>query len=572
MPLYTQQSLEALRDRIDLIEVVSSFIDLKKQGKTYKGCCPFHEEKTPSFMIQIGQNHYHCFGCGAHGDAIAFLMQKQSYSFAEAVEYLANLFHVPLQKEKGAHSLQISDIKKALQNYTHFCHQLLLFSQEGREALNYLYARGLTLEMITQFQLGYAPVSLHSFLSVYPTKYDLLIKGGLMTEQKTPFFKDRILFPVHSPLSYVVGFSARKYKDSTGGGKYINTSETPLFHKSKVFFGMHLSRNRIIQEKKAILVEGQLDAMALIHEGLDYAIAPLGTAFTPAHVEVLKKLHVETVILAFDSDAAGQKAAVKAGDLLQKEKIGVFVAKLPLKEDPFSYLQNEGLDAMHLKLKEAQSYLEFLVSFYQKAFETQTPEGKNRLVETITTQVKQWDHPILVHETLKRLAKLVQIPSSLITKPPEIKEPAFKQNTIPLVEKDLFAFLLTSSHQDIYLEWIKKYLQEKHFQDETSRKLYHALQKVNKASNLLELFIHINDQSWFTYFEQVTAKKIKKEKQDKLFVVTLQKLLDQRWIFEKQEIQKKIQNTQDPSTLQTLIQAFDQLNQSRVIVDPIEIS
>ena len=247
MPLFSKDSLDTLRQRIDLVEVLSSHIELKRSGASYKGLCPFHDEKTPSFMIQKGDTHYHCFGCGAHGDAIEFLMTYVRMNFTDAVQSLADRFHVNLEtidnssEPKGPNK---SLLKQALDAACRFYHFYLLHTSEGHEALSYLHNRGINLNFIRRFHLGLAPKSpgiFRKMMEEYALSDQTLLAAGLLTQANggyREFFHDRITFPVHEASGAVIGFSARKYKEETFGGKYVNTPETPLFKKSRVLFGL----------------------------------------------------------------------------------------------------------------------------------------------------------------------------------------------------------------------------------------------------------------------------------------------------------------------------------------------
>ncbi|MES2122016.1 MAG: DNA primase, partial [Chlamydiota bacterium] len=315
MPHYTKDSLELLRQRIDLAEVLSSHLQMSRAGASFKALCPFHDEKTPSFVVQRGDSHYHCFGCGAHGDAIAFLMSYVKMSFSDAVESLAERFGVALEteeatdKERGPSK---AELKKALEHAAALYHYLLLHSDEGRPALNYLYARGLTLDFLQQFQVGYAPNAqdtLMRYLRAKGIEEAIIHEAGLMMitqyGKKRDFFTDRITFPIRDAMGSVIGFSSRKYKEETFGGKYINTPETLLFKKSRVLFGLSYSRTRIAKQKEAIIVEGQIDCLRLIHAGFNYVVAGQGTAFGEDHVRELIHLGVRKVFLAVDGDRAG---------------------------------------------------------------------------------------------------------------------------------------------------------------------------------------------------------------------------------------------------------------------------
>ena len=332
MAVFTKDSLETLRQRIDLVDLLSSHIELKRTGAAYKALCPFHDE-TPSFTIQKGDTHYHCFGCGAHGDAIQFLMEHVKMSFSDAVESLAQRFHVHLERaeetaEKKGPSKAV--LKAALEHACRFYHFMLLHSPQGHIVLQYLYKRGLDLDFIRHFQAGWAPPTPGMMRHVLHDKLvtdDIMVDAGLLQAREgggfRDFFSDRITFPIRDASSTVIGFSARKYKEETFGGKYVNTPETPLFKKSKVLFGLNYSRKRIAKDRKAIIVEGQIDALRLIQAGFNFTVAGQGTAFGEGHVKELTTLGINQAYLALDGDDAGQQAAYKIGNLFQKEGVEV---------------------------------------------------------------------------------------------------------------------------------------------------------------------------------------------------------------------------------------------------------
>jgi len=234
MPLYTKESLDLLRQRIDLSEVISAHIDLKKSGSAYKALCPFHEEKSPSFIVNRGDNHYHCFGCGAHGDAIAFLMNHLKMGFTESVESLAEKFGVALERDDKVENTGPSKtlLKEAMQLACRFYHFMLLHTEEGIQALQYLYKRGIDLDFIQRFEIGFAPRQRNALYKILKGKElsDPVLQGaGLLSISedgtKRDFFSDRIMFPIRDGMGNVIGFSGRKFKEETFGGKYINTSD-----------------------------------------------------------------------------------------------------------------------------------------------------------------------------------------------------------------------------------------------------------------------------------------------------------------------------------------------------------
>ena len=404
--MYSKESLETLRRRIDLVDVLEGHLELKRSGSSYKALCPFHEEKSPSFMIQKGDSHYHCFGCGAHGDAIQFLMERQGFTFVEAIESLALKFGVILERVESAELKGPSkkEMGDAMMKAAELYHVWLLHTDKGQQALKYLHARGIDLEFIKRYKIGVAPdqaTFLLKFFQKENVSQEILKACGLVTDTAKgnlrDFFIDRITFPIHSPTGQVIGFSARKYKEETFGGKYINSMETALFKKSHVLFGLNFSRPRIVKEKRALIVEGQIDALRLIDNGLDLTVASLGTAFGESHVQELVKLGVEQVHLIFDPDTAGKEAALKVGNLFQKLSIDVHVVTMPDGHDPDSLLKEKGVEPLLDLLEKAPDYLTFLVQSYSARINQNSPAEKNLLIERLSTQIRDWNSEILIH-------------------------------------------------------------------------------------------------------------------------------------------------------------------------------
>ena len=564
MGTFSKDSLELLRSRIDLVEVLSPHIKLQRSGVSYKALCPFHEEKTPSFIIQKGDQHYHCFGCGAHGDAIEFLMSYLRMSFAEAVEMLAERFGVVLEEVQGAPDDQPKGppkalLKDALERACQFYHFALLHTPDGHLALEYLYGRGIDLPFIRHFRMGLAPKSEHLFLGVmHEQKISdaVLHDAGLLSATNRVFFSDRITIPILDPTSNVIGFTARKFKPETFGGKYINTFETPLFKKSKILFGLSYCRKRIAKERKALIVEGQIDAMRLIYNGFDYVVAGQGTAFGEEMAQELIHLGVRQVYLSLDGDTAGQEAAVKIGNLFQKEGIEVWAVALPEKCDPDLILREKGPQDWQKRLDESIEYLPFLIQHLSKTINIDTPAGKNELVQTIAKRIHEWDHPLMVHESLRKLAQLTQTPESMVGAGEEMITPqiTIKQfanvgftavDPDRILDADLLRWLLIGQIPEQIIQIAELNLRPEHFRLSAARILYEkALQaaKENKSCDLLSLAIDLENPEQQLFLAEILQKRINREKALDGFVETVQRLLERYWMQQREEIKLKIYN------------------------------
>jgi DNA primase len=556
MPLYTQESLDLLRQRIDLAEVVGAHVQLKRAGSAFKGLCPFHEENTPSFMIQRGDTHYHCFGCGAHGDAIGFLMNHLKMGFMEAVESLAERFGVALEKEEKEEPSGPSKtaLREILQLTCRIYHFLLLQTEEGHNALSYLYQRGIDLDFIRQFEIGFAlknPLSLYTLLTNknYP---DIVIQAaGLVTQGKKDFFSDRIMFPIRDGMGSVIGFSGRKFKEETFGGKYINTAETPLFKKSQVLFGLSYSRKRITKEKKAVIVEGQIDCLKLIQAGFDFTVAGQGTAFGEGHARELVHLGVEKVILALDGDEAGQEAAVKIGDLFQKKGIEVEVVRLVKGQDPDTVLREKGASGFEHLLENRVDYLTFLVEKMSKKVDLNSPSLKNGLTEQIVERIRSWDHPVMVHESLKKVAELLQVPHELIgisgvqstmaKRPERLRKDGIDPDKILETDFLRLLFLAGDSRGRLYTI-AKANISTSQLRVLVCQRLYALFLKAYEANGIPDLLtcaasLEKEDEGIIV---EMMSRKIHIEKAEEMLVNTIQRIVQRNWMEERERIKLEL--------------------------------
>jgi DNA primase len=587
MAIFNKESLEALRQRVDLVEVLSSYVELKRSGASYKGLCPFHDEKTPSFLIQKGDSHYHCFGCGAHGDAIQFLMNHQKMSFLEAVESLAQRFNVHLEKveekegKKGPNKALLKEVLETAARFYHFC---LLHTSEGHEALHYLYNRGVDLEFIRHFQVGLAPKNGSLFRKAMQAKSVpdfLLQETGLLAASKEgqwrEFFTDRIMFPIHHHTGGVIGFSGRKYKEETFGGKYINTPETELFKKSKVLFGLYHCRRRIAKERKAIVVEGQIDALRLIQAGFNITVAGQGTAFGDGHVKELVNLGINQVFLALDADQAGQEAAAKIGHLFQKDGIEVKVVQMPSGSDPDQFLREQGPDAFLALLEESLDYLSFLIKHLSKDINLDSPAAKNELVQTMVKQIREWDHPLMVHETLRKLAKTMKIPEEMVGVGQDVlpnvyikKSASIGLQTVDpdrILETDLLRWLLLMGQEQGHLvELVLNNLKADDFHVSICQKIYEVYRhnyEAQRPCDLLSLAIDLDDAEGQFVMSDLLQKKINKERAEMQVIETIQKILDRNWMQKREDIKIRIQSGQcsEEEALE-LVRQFDELKRN----------
>ncbi len=560
--MFAKESIELLKQRVDLVDVVSAQLPLQRAGQAFKACCPFHEEKTPSFVIQRGESHYHCFGCGAHGDAIAFLMRYMKMSFVDSLEYLAERYGIVLEKsdmetqKKGPGK---PAMKEALELACQFYHFSLLHTQEGHVPLHYLYERGITLDFICAFQIGYAPSGSTTLLKVLKErglKEEVMQEAGLLftssSGKRRDFFCDRITFPIRDGYGAVIGFSARKFKEETYGGKYINTPETPLFKKAHVLYGLSYCRQQIAKERKVLVVEGQLDALRLIHLGFTWTVAGQGTAFGSGHIDQLIQLGVNHAYLALDGDNAGATATMKIGHLFQKRGIEVTVVKLPPGKDPDDILKEEGPESFAQRIEQGVDYLTFLFHHLAKDIDSNSPSQKNEIVTRIATEIRGWDHAVMVHESLRRLAEIACVPQEVVgvgllaTTRVQVRktENAGSLQVDPdrIMEADVLRWLFFGSAHDPKLSGIVRLnLRREHFRLEASCALFDVyLASEGAPVDLFSLTMHTEDKEASKLLKEILSKKINVERACEGLEGAIYKMLEREWMEKREAIRQKM--------------------------------
>lgn len=579
MAIYSKDSLETLRQKVDLLEVIAPYVRLRRSGSSYTGLCPFHEEKTPSFHIHKGDTHYHCFGCGAHGDAITFLMQHAKMGFVEAIESLSETFQVPLDKEenvekKGPNRARLRELLERACIWSHF---FLLQAEEGEQALAYLSHRGLSLAFIQRFMIGYCPlqgdVLCRLLVSEGFTEEEIDLAGlcRLSRGGMKDFFSGRIVFPIRDRRGAVIGFSGRKFLSETQGGKYINTKETPLFKKSQVLFALSYSKQTIIKEKKALIVEGQIDALRLIDAGIDFTVAGQGTAFGEGHVQELMQLGVSKVYLALDADAAGQEAAYKMGDLFQAKGVEVLVLTMPEGQDPDSFLHAKGRDAFIELIAQARDYLSFCYRYKTRGADLSSPSVKSAIVEEIALRIRAWSLPVMVHESLKKLALLAQVPQEMLLQGSMVEMVVRKKEKIgevvidpdKVVEVDVLRLLLLAKEQKERVFFLaKKHLSKDDFRHLACAEVFSCLMETNYQENqdLLSLAALLPGVHAQGVVEELLQRPINPLKEEELMVEAINALWKRRWLLQREALHRQIQLAQGQEELSlALLQEYNAL-------------
>ena len=393
MALISNESLERVKAAADIVEVVSAHTDLRRQGARYVGLCPFHEERTPSFSVEPTEKLYHCFGCGVGGDVIKFVEEKEGLGFAEAVEVLADRYGVELEREQEdpraeAKRQRARRMEQLLDRAAAFYSNYLWESEEARKARDYLAGRGLREEVLRAFGVGYAPSAWDSLLVRGQRAgfgVEELRNVGLVQRGRSggdyDRFRERIMFPIRDRRGRVLGFGGRAMR-SDQGAKYVNTAETELFHKSQILYGVDRGKAAIAKARRAVVVEGYTDVIALHQAGVEEAVGVMGTAITGEQVAALSGM-VEEVVLALDADSAGQEAMLRAQRVAAGRRMRLRVAAMPPGEDPAETMAMEGGPERFSDLLEgAQELTAFQVSLVLERTDASDPVARDRALTT----------------------------------------------------------------------------------------------------------------------------------------------------------------------------------------------
>lgn len=403
--------IEEVRASANIVDVVGSYVALRKRGKNYLGLCPFHSEKEPSFTVSNEKQIFHCFGCGASGSVFDFVMKTRNLTFAEAVRELANRFGIPLaEEEETAQAKKIREMAERLRQVNtlaaRYFHRTLLDTSSGRMAREYLRSRGMGNETVKDFQLGYAPKSWEGLKSFFrKEKVDLKVaaQAGLLVQKSQgdsyDRFRNRLMFPIRDMRGRTIGFGGRALDDSMP--KYLNSPETLIFHKGRTLYGLSTARDACRQNNETLVVEGYFDLLALYNQSIHQVVAPLGTALTLHHVRMLSRLAPQAV-LVFDGDEAGMRAALRSLEFFLREKLPVRFLPLPEGMDPDDFINKEGREAFIQLLTEAKPLMEVFLEHSLANYDGSV-EGRLTVVRTVAPMLKLLDSPTAQESYLRIL-------------------------------------------------------------------------------------------------------------------------------------------------------------------------
>lgn len=495
-------TIQQVMERVDMPALIGEYTRLERRGDEWWGCCPFHNEKTPSFSVVPGKGMYYCFGCHEGGSAVDFVKSIERLSYPEAIIFLANRFGVPVvysgstpRQQENPLRDQLMDLYTRVAGSYHYC---LLSTAEGRPALDYILSRGITMETLQRFQLGYSPANrfwLRSFLRGKSYSDAFLDSSGLFSKKypESSFFSGRLMFPICDRQGRVVAFGGRLL--SGEGPKYINSGDLAQYHKGRTLYAFHHARQSIRREKAVIFCEGYMDVLAYHQCGLTHAVAPLGTALTMEQVQLVRPL-VEQIYLSFDSDRAGREATRKAILLCRQADIAVRVISLEGGKDPAEIMLNSGSETLTGLVNNAKIDGDYLLSILATEHQIDSPEGKARMASAFFPYIDALGSDIERESWLARLGRKLGLDTETVRRDffrrdvaegqSVLSENSDKEARSPQIRMnaELRAVLAVVANLDAY-ELMRSSLLPEDFEDPVARELFIILEECYREGPIL---------------------------------------------------------------------------------------
>lgn len=419
---FSSEFIEQVRQANDIVSVISDYVTLKRQGRNFWACCPFHNEKTASFSVSEDKGFFYCFGCHAHGDVFRFIMQRENLTFIQAVERLAERAHIPLpaiertpaEEAQEKERQRLYQINEMAGNFFHNC---LTKTHYGQPGLAYYHRRHVSDDTIEAFKLGFAPETWSKLTDAFMKKgvqpRDLLTLG-LSKEKNGHYydaFRGRVMFPIRDGRGRIVGFGGRVLDDSKP--KYLNSPETPIFNKRRLLFAMDLAHKAIYQEGRAVLVEGYMDVIAAHNRGIHNVVASLGTSFTPQQARLLQR-QAKELVLGYDMDSAGRTATRRAMEIVRGLGMRIRVLSLPQGKDPDEFINAQGPEAFQKAVEAAPNVLDYMLMRAMKQYDAATLEGKSAITAMVLPVAAMVDNRVLLEAFLKKMANALQIDENAV--------------------------------------------------------------------------------------------------------------------------------------------------------------
>ena len=579
MPIYSSEVIEEVVSRNDIVDVISGYIKLKKSGSSYVGLCPFHNEKSPSFSVSGTKQMYHCFGCGVGGNVITFVMEYENYTFPEAVKMLADRAGIALPvMEYSGEDRRERDIKTKLLEInkiaaTFYYHQLK--SPAGQSGLDYLKKRQLSDKTINTFGLGYAPQltgDLYRMLKEKGYDDELLKESGLFTYENgiREKFWNRVIFPIMDINNKVIGFGGRVMGD--GKPKYLNSPETKLFDKSKNLYGLNVARSS--RKNNLIICEGYMDVISMHQAGFNQAVASLGTALTPGHARLMKR-YTDNVLITYDSDEAGVKAALRAIPILKDAGLSTKVINMRPYKDPDEFIKALGTEAFQERIDKAENSFMYEIGIIEKNYNRSDPESETAFEREVANKLVQFSEKLERDNYMKAVCRQFMIPEDGMremvirigsqggiiprqTQPVRRMEPARKkkEDGIRQAEKILLTWMIEDG--DIY-DKVSEYIQPDDFIDplfkDVASKVYEQYEtgSVNPAAIIGSYSDGDMHSEIAAMFSAELSESLSKSEREKTLNDTVLRV-------KKSSLDYKLEHAADAKTMQDIIGRQMKLN------------
>ena len=511
----SQETINAVQNSADIVSIIGEYTKLERRGSDWWGCCPFHNEKTASFHVEPDKKFYYCFGCHAGGDVIKFIMEQEKVSYSDAIATLAKRTGIEIKYTNGTPEKENPQLK-IIEQYTELYertasmfHYFLLETTQGKSALEYITSRGISLETIKKFKLGFAPIDrkwLKNFLLKKNFSNEFLLNSGLFSKKYSDvaFFSNRLMFPIFNRRGQVVALGGRQLSNDPNSPKYLNSGDLIQYKKGETLYAFNFAKKAIREAKKVIFCEGYMDCIAYHQCGIEYAVAPLGTALTEMQIKIIRPF-VEEVLLSFDSDGAGQKATMRAILMLRKENITVRIIQLTGGKDPAEIMQKLGPQVLTNQVSNAILDSDFLLSRLGAEFPIDTPEGKTKASLVYFSYVDALQSDIQKESCLEQLCQAFNL------KPEAVKRDFRNRNQArerlnsrqPLqsnqhkelkIDAELRSILVIIANLDKY-KAVRTELLEYEFENLSASQLFNILEECfkNETLSLTSILNHCNE-------------------------------------------------------------------------------
>ncbi|MGH7198783.1 MAG: DNA primase [Candidatus Omnitrophota bacterium] len=571
--------LNQIQDRVDIVEVVSGYVALKRAGRSFKANCPFHHEKTPSFIVNPDKQIFHCFGCGAGGNVFSFLMKEEKKDFLEVVEMLAERVGVEIPKAKGFSpqaAEKHAELVKANELAANFYHDFLLHGKEAEAARAYLKKRGISEGTVAHFKLGYAPESWDGLCRALKGKAPeaVLEKAGLVIARKEGGFYDRfrhrVMFPILDTKGACVAFGGRVLDDSVP--KYLNSPETELYSKGRNLYGLFQGKKDVREKDSVIVVEGYMDVVTCHQAGVGNAVASLGTALTPDQVRLVKR-NTKNVFILYDADPAGELATLRGLELFLEEDIEVKIVRLPQGHDPDSYIKEHGRERFQAAFGDAQTLFDYKLALLKTKHDPRSVEGRVRIANEMVDLLSRVRNEILKAAWLKELARGLDLSEEALlaelrrsgakARPAPDAQPSSRlQDELRAVEKMLIGLMLDEPQ---FIARGREILRADDFQHHKARHIARRLLEAEHATLAARELINFykEDPEAVRIIALACAELESILDKDKTFEDCLQWMRRSRLSIERDSLRSQLaaaQSAGDKNRIHQLLYDFNELN------------